>query len=423
MAVQVVPISRIQPAPYNPRKSLRPEDASYQRLLRSMDEFGCVEPLVWNRKTGHLVGGHQRFQILVAKGMTDVEVSVVDLTLEREKALNLALNRISGSWDEKKLAEVLDEITKMPELDLELTGFDLPDVEQLLEKLHASEPSASDSLDVDRALASTDAPITRPGDLITLGSHRVLCGDATDPKSYATLLQGDPARLLFTDAPYNVAYDATARPLSPQTTTKAWSPIRSDDLSPHRYAEWFKGFARCFAPHLAPGASFYFWHGHGQFGLLHQALGELEFHTSCVITWAKESFSPGYGDYNEQTEFCLYGWKRGARHRFFGPKNEATLWSLPRDPTRSYQHPTQKALSLAERAIRNSSKTGEIVLDPFLGSGTTLIAAARKGRRCLGMEIEPKYCDVIVKRFAALVGKKGLDPKLAKRYRIGEVAK
>lgn len=423
MVVRSVPISRIEPAPYNPRKNLRPEDPSYQRLLRSMDEFGCVEPLIWNKKTSHLVGGHQRFQILVAKGATEVEVSVVDLPLKKEKALNLALNRISGAWDEKKLAEVLDEITKTPEIDLEVTGFDLPDVEQLLEKLHAPDPPGDDSLDVDRELAHTSAPTTKLGDLIALGPHRLFCGDATDPKSYAMLLQGELAEMLFADAPYNVAYDAAARPNPKRATPKSWSAIQSDDLSPRRYAEWFLRFAQACTPHLAPGGAFYFWHGHANFGLLHEVLREVDLHPSCVITWAKETFSPGFADYNQQTEFCLHGWKRGARHRFFGPKNETTLWSLPRDPTRTYQHPTQKALPLAERAIRNSSKTAEVVLDPFLGSGTTLIAAARKGRRCFGIEIEPKYCDVVVRRFAALVGEKGIDPKLAKRYRINEVAR
>lgn len=423
MAVRIVPISRILPAPYNPRRSLRPEDASYQHLLKSMDEFGCVEPLVWNKRTGHLVGGHQRFQILLAKGVAEVEVSVVDLPIHKEKALNLALNRIGGAWDDKKLAEVLDEITKSPEIDLEVTGFDLPDVEELLQSARASADVGDDTLDVERELAKTNAPITKPGDLITLGAHRLLCGDSTDPRSYATLMKGELARVLFTDAPYNVAYDSTARPNPKNVTTKAWSPIQSDDMTPRRYAEWFKDFARTVVPHLAPGSAFYLWHGHACFGLLHEVLRENDLHLSCVLTWAKASFSPGFADYNQQTEFCAYGFKRGARHRFYGKKNETTLWSLPRDPTRAYQHPTQKSLLLAERAIRNSSKTGEIVLDPFLGSGTTLIGAARTGRRCFGIEIEPKYCDVIVRRFTALVGPKGIDPKLAKRYRIAEVAK
>ena len=154
---------------------------------------------------------------------------------------------------------------------------------------------------------------------------------------------------------------------------------------------------------------------------MHDLLTEWNFNISCVITWVKESFAPGFEDYNEQTEFCIYGWKGGTRHRWYGPKNESTLWQVHRDRTTAYRHPTQKALELAERALRNSSRSGDIVFDPFLGSGTTLIAAARLGWRCFGMEIEPKYCDIIVRRYIATAGKDSVSKKVLKRYCSEEV--
>ncbi|MBK6940912.1 MAG: ParB N-terminal domain-containing protein [Planctomycetes bacterium] len=418
MRVQKVPVSKIQPAPYNPRRSLRPEDPEYQRILRSLDEFGMVEPVIWNENTGNLVGGHQRFGILVAQGHTEVVASVVNLPLAKEKLLNIALNRIAGRWDERKLADLLDEITKTPDFDVELTGFDLTDVEQLLARVSADGKGPDEVFDPDAAFSDARATITKPGELIELGSHRVLCGDATKPESYAALLRGAKASLMFSDPPYGVAYDTSQRPTAPRSkrSSPAWMPIKSDALRPEQYARWFRTFVSACVDALAPGAPFYIWHGHANFGLMHDVLRQNDCHTSTVITWAKESFSPGFGDFNEQTEFALYGWKKGATHRFFGPKNESTLWSIPRDRTGNYKHPTQKALPLAERAIRNSSRPGDLVLDPFLGSGTTLVAAARKGRRCFGIEIEPTYCDVIVRRFIALAGPKAVSAKLLKRY-------
>lgn len=425
MLVQRIPIARIKPAAYNPRRSLRPEDPEYQRILRSLDEFGLVEPLVWNKKTGNLVGGHQRFQILLAQGHERVSVSVVHLPLAKEKALNVALNRIGGRWDERKLADLLDEIVKMADVDVEITGFDMPDVEELLARVSGKDGDDDESFDPAAALEDSHSAITKPGELIELGPHRLLCGDATKPADYAALLRGERGALLFSDPPYGVRYDSTQRPTAPRENRKGprWRPIAGDALSPQHYAKWFASFASTCADSLAPGASFYLWNGHSNFGLTHEVMRRLGFHVSTVITWSKESFSPGFGDYSEQTEFALYGWKKGQPHRFFGPKNESTLWSISRDRTGTYKHPTQKALPLAERAIRNSSLPGDLVLDPFLGSGTTLIAAARKGRRCFGIEIEPKYCDVIVRRFIALTGPKTVSAKLLKRYGAGAGAR
>jgi DNA modification methylase len=231
------------------------------------------------------------------------------------------------------------------------------------------------------------------------------------------------ARLCHMDPPYGIHYDRNNRPSA--TKTKKSSPtterIRNDDLTPKRYEAWFSKVVNAFAEAMIPGAPFYIYNSHKNFGLMHDLLTRRKFKVASVITWAKESFAPGFGDYNEQTEFCLYGWKGGAKHNWYGPKNESTLWQIRRDRTDLYLHPTQKVLELGERAIRNSSKRGDIVFDPFLGSGTTLIAAARLGRRCFGMEIEPKYCDCIVRRYIALSGKSAVSAEITKRYLSEEV--
>lgn len=188
LRLERVAARRINPAPYNPRIDLKPGDPDYEKLARSVDEFGLVEPLVWNRRTGNLVGGHQRFKILLARGVKDIDVSVVDLPIEREKALNIALNKISGDWDERKLGALLDELTATPDLDVLLTGFDMGEIDGLIATSRLDlDPSREESFDIEEALrrAGKGPAVTKPGDLITLGrdprlQHRLLCGDSTE---------------------------------------------------------------------------------------------------------------------------------------------------------------------------------------------------------------------------------------------------
>lgn len=386
MLIQKIPIKKINPAPYNPRKNLKPDDSEYQKLLRSIDEFGYIDPLIWNKKTGNLVGGHQRFKILLSKGLKEIDVSVVELPIEKEKLLNIALNKISGEWDRDKLAHLLDDI---PEIDLELTGFDLSEAENLIADILGPD-TEEEAFDLEAHLDNDLPSITKPGDLITLGlngEHRLLCGDATKLTDVAKLMGDSKASLCHTDPPYNVNYNPDSRPVIKKSKNNNYEgKITNDNLTPQRYRTWFNKVIDSVNEALVPGACFYIWNSHKNFGLMHVLLTEKNFKIASVITWAKESFALGFGDYNEQTEFCLYGWKGGFRHSWYGSKNESTLWQIHRDRTHLYKHPTQKALELAERAIRNSSKSGDIVFDPFLGSGTTLIAAARLGRRCFGME-------------------------------------
>lgn len=418
MDIQRIEVSKINPAAYNPRVDLKPGDSEYEKLKHSINTFGYVEPLVWNKQTGNLVGGHQRLKILIEQGATEVEVSVVDLPIDKEKALNLALNKIRGDWDDDKLAALLEELNQNPNLDMNLTGFEAPEISEILDR---AEEAKEDGFDLEGELNNIgNEAVTKQGDLIELGSHRLLCGDSSKPEDVARLLGDNKVNLIFSDPPYSVSYYGGNRPTPEKARPKAcrnWKKIYNDNLSQEEYEKWLKQILTNISPYVASGAPFYIWNGHRQFGPMHLMLVELGFHTTCVITWAKESFALGYGDYNQQTEFCLYGWKEdNGAHNWYGPVNESTLWQVKRDPTASYVHPTQKPVALAHRAIKNSSKRGDIVLDVFLGSGTTLIAAEGLERACYGIEIDPLYCDAIVRRYIRLVGEDKVSKELVAKY-------
>lgn len=411
-----ISVKRVVKAPYNPRKTLHPESRTAQQLRTSLDSFGCVEPLVWNRRTGHLVAGNQRFDILLAQGVERILVSVVDLPLEQEKQLNIGLNAIDGEWDNDVLAEVLAELTKTDGSLTDAIGFSSSEIDQILAD-HDANDSDHAERDEDAIGPVTDAAaVTQPGEIVELGRHRLVCGDGTETSTLERLFGDDRAHMLHTDPPYNVAYNTADRP-----TAKAAAgsrPIANDRMSEAEYRAFTESWLTLAKDRLVPGSGYYIWNGFANFGFMAEMLSSMKMKPRHVITWAKESFSPGFGDYNEQTEFCLYGRKAGGRRRWYGPKNEATLWSIQRDRTNMYRHPTQKALPLAERAIRNSSRRGEIVFDPFLGSGTTLVAAARLGRRCLGVEIDPHYCDVVVRRFIATAGASAVSREVIERWGV-----
>lgn len=413
MEIKSININQINPAVYNPRVALKPGDGEYEKLKNSIKSFGYIEPLVWNKRTGTLVAGHQRLSVLKEEGFKEVEVSVVDLSLEKEKALNIALNKIRGYWDDDKLAALLDELFKVPELDIGLTGFEEREISILFDRY-------IDPIDIQSSEdpQKIEHPITKPGDLIELGPHKLLCGDSSKQDDLAKLLGDRKIALLWSDPPYNVSYDSASRPIGEGAKPgSGWREIANDFLPQADYEQWLQTVLTNVSSYFDQGAAFYIWNGHRQFGLMQQILLKQGFKVSCVITWAKERFALGFGDYNQQTEFCLYGWKeKNGSHRWYGPKNESTLWQISRDPIADNQHPTQKAVELAVRAIKNSSQRGDLVFDAFLGSGTCLIAAESLGRVCYGMEIDPRYCDVIVRRYVTLVGKDNVSEDIINRY-------
>jgi len=413
MKIRKVSIKNINPATYNPRLDLKPGDPAYEKLKKSINTFGCVEPIVWNERTGNLVGGHQRFKVLIEKGCTEIEVSVVDLSQDKEKALNIALNKITGGWDEDKLARLLEDLSVCPDFDVTLTGFDLPEVSKIVDE--QTRPT-EDAFDFDSAVESIKEHITKSGDIIHLGPHKLMCGDSGNLDDLKKLMGDDRAQLIYSDPPYNVAYNSKSRPIKDRDKKK-WEEIESDNLDQPQYEKWLNNIFTNMGHFFDKGASAYIWNGHRQFYFMHQVLTGLDYHVSSVITWAKDSFAISFAPYNWQTEHCLFFWKKNnGPHNWYGDGKQNNLWYANRDCINNLLHPTQKPVSLAVKAIKNSSKRGDIVLDMFLGSGSTIIASETLNRRTFGVEVNPKYCDAIVRRYIAFVGKEKVSDDILRMY-------
>jgi DNA modification methylase len=412
LEIRRVKVIDINPAAYNPRVM---SESELQKLNNVMKENGLVTPLVWNEQTGNLVDGHQRLRVLIKEGIEEVDVSVVNLPLLKEKALNLALNRIKGEWDDEKLAILMNEFSKLSDFDIGLTGFDLPEMSEIIDKY--SKPN-DDQFDTGAAADAITNPITQKGDIIELGQHRIICGDSSDIEVLKKLFGNEKAGLVHTDYPYNVNYMGGAKPNSetrPKDSRK-WEQIYSDNMPQPEYEAWMRKILVNIKAFIEPGTSVYIWQGHRQFPPIYQMMLELDFHVSCIICWAKESAAISYAPYSFKTEQAMFGWLKGAAHYWAGKPGENNLWEVHRDPTKDYVHPTQKPLQLPARAIQNSSKRGDIVLDTFLGSGSTLLAAEGLGRRCFGVELDPKYCDAIVRRYVNFVGSENVSQELKDKY-------
>ena len=442
MDIRKIPVDAINPAVYNPRIDLQPDDKEYQRLKRSIEEFGYVEPLVWNKRTGVLISGHQRLKILLEQGVKEVEVSVVDLDEEREKALNLALNKISGDWDYAKLRDLLEELDTGA-FDIELTGFDLEEIEDLMASVFEDAEVREDHFDVDEVIEEIEEPITQPGDLWLLGKHRLICGDATSVADVDRLMDGKMGDLVFTDPPYNVDYEGG---------TKKRLKIKNDNMGDQQFYSFlydsFKNYHRV----MKPGGAIYICHADSEGLNFRSAMIDAGWLLKQCIIWVKNTLVVGRQDYQWRHEPILYGWKPGSRHRWFGDRKQSTVvedttplviqkdkgrtlitfttdngksilveasdvrvleefsedgstvWRFDK-PMRNADHPTMKPIGLCARAIKNSSPVDGIVLDFFGGSGSTLLACEQLGRRCYTMELDPVYCDVIVKRWEEFTGK------------------
>jgi DNA modification methylase len=403
-------------SPFNPRIKFKEGDFAFDSLSKSIEEFKFLQPIIVNRRTHHIISGHLRKQVLKAKGITKTEAVIVDFDETKEKAAVIAFNKISGSWDEDKLAVLLEELQNIPNLDVTLTGFNLPELSEILDNFH--EIPDGDNFDFQSAVDSIKEPVTKKGDIIELGVHRLMCGDATNKEDLDTLLGENKVAILDIDWPYNVNYMGGSCPrvdTRPKKSRK-WDKIYSDNLPQGEYEEFMRSVLTNIKPHLLPGAAFYQWQAHRQLGSLYQILEEFDFYVSCLICWAKESAAISYADYSFQTEQAVYGWLKNGSHYFAGKPGESNLWQVKRDPTKSYLHPCQKPVALAEHAIKNSSKRGDAVLDVFMGSGSVLIAAEALGRCCFGMELDPKFCDAVVLRHIAFGGEDKVSAEIKSKY-------
>ena len=424
MQIETIPIDQVHPAKYNPRRNLQPTDSEYRKLARSLDEFGCVEPLVWNKQTGNLVGGHQRFKVLLERGATEVEVSVVDLPLAQEKQLNIALNKVGGDWDEDKLATLLNELIQTPELDVEVTGFDLGDAIDLVDSLVApdDETAAVGNLD-------TSSPaVTQPGDLIVLGKdrarqHRLLCGDSTDADQVRQLMNGERALLHTTDPPYMVDYTGDNHgTIRRRRLRKSDEPHWDDpNANPDLYAQ----FCRVAIDEAVDErAAWYCWHASMRRGLVDRAWESAGVHPHAQVIWVKNRPVPTRTWFMWAHEPCLMGWRKGKKPNRCEGRRRSTVWhvDIPSGSDRP-DHLTPKPLELFEIPMRQHTEPGDICYEPFCGSGSQVIAAQRLQRRCFAMEVNPHFCDLIVRRFIAFAGPESVSKSVLKQYSASPTGK
>lgn len=252
--------------------------------------------------------------------------------------------------------------------------------------------------------------------MLSDAGHRLLCGDCTNLEDVKRLMGEDKLQLFFSDPPYNVSYNNKSRPVR-KDTKKQWDKIENDDMSQEQYEKFLGQAFTNILGYFDKGAVGYAWNGVKQFYFMHNILTQLGCHISSVITWAKEVCCPGFSDYSWQCEHLLYFWKlNNGPHAWYGNRKQSNLWYASRDDARSLIHPTEKPTSLATRALKNSSRKGDIVVDLFAGSGSTLIAAENLGRKCYLMEISPAYCDSIIYRYAQLIGRDRLTQEVRQRY-------
>lgn len=412
-------IAELVPAPYNPR-TISPE--ALAGLRASVERFGLVEPVVWNRRTGHVVGGHQRLKALQALGEADTQVVVVDLDEIEEKALNVALNSpaIAGEFTPELHALLAEIEAALPDLSNDLRFDDLAaQMRHLLADL-APEDGLTDPDDVPEP---PETPITRPGDLIILGGHRLVCGDSGDPSTLARLMDGAQAALYATDPPYGVGYDGTSHPQNqrdkelgraPGTQNRDWSEDYQDlDAWDHfedqaEFDRFLKGVFKTALPHVAQDAAWYCWHASAtsdSFRRAWQAVG-IRYHQ--MIQWVKPTFVLGFAMWNYRSEPCLMGWQQGHKPAAYPVDGEkSNVWEVDwegKARCTDGQHPTQKPVRLFELPMLKHTRPGDICLETFAGSGSQVIAAERLGRRCFAVERNPKFCDVIVARWEQFTG-------------------
>ncbi len=388
MIIRKVPVTDINPAEYNPRKDLKPGDPAYEKLKRSMTEFGYVEPIIWNEETGNIVGGHQRYKVLVAEGHTEVECVIVKMSPEREKALNVALNKVTGDWEFEALADLIKDL-EAQDFDVTLTGFDAAEIEDLFSQVHDKD-ATDDDYDVNKALE--EAAFVKPGDVWLLGRHRLLCGDATKPEDVEKLMDGKKANLVLTDPPYNVDFESASG-----------LKIRNDKQDNDTFYSFLLAAFKNMAEHTAPGGSIYVFHADTEGLNFRKAFIEAGFHLSGVCIWKKNSLVLGRSPYNWIHEPILFGWLRGGKHKWFTGRSETTVWNYDK-PKKNGEHPTMKPVPLLCYPIKNSSQVNGIVMDLFGGSGSTLIACEQIDRIAYTLELDPKYATVIVKRYMEQVG-------------------
>lgn len=431
-------ISDLKPADYNPRKALTPEDAEYQKIKRSIETFGYIDPIIIN-SDGTIIGGHQRHTVLTDLGYTEVDVVVLNLSKEDEKALNVALNKISGEWDEIKLKDLLVELD-LGDYDITLTGFDTQELEALVELTDFEPEVTEDEFDAESEYensVSDGNTLVKQGEVWQLGRHRLMCGDSTDVNDVKKLMGGEMMDLIITDPPYNVNYEEKAAALN------VWRPnnngameIENDLMGNDEFYSFLYDAYTNMVEFMRPGAAIYVFHADSEGLNFRKAFVDAGLKLSECLIWEKNNFVLGRCDYHWRHEPILYGWKEGAKHYFVNDRTQDTVLLeddvdfdsmkkpelvqyikdlmhryadqttviYEKKPMSSSLHPTMKPLELVGKLMKNSSKKGWNVGDFFGGSGSTLMAAEQLDRNAYLMEYDEHYASVIIKRWEDFTG-------------------
>lgn len=374
---ELVDIASLKPNPKNPNKH---PDTQIELLSKNIKYLGWRHPITVSKRSGFIVAGHGRLMAATALGVKIVPVDYQDFNSDADEMATLvADNRLSelSETSEDELKKILAELEG--NIDIDLTGFSESDVEQILRNLDAGNIDEDDVPDV------SENPISKIGDVFEIDTHRLMCGDSTDREQVAKLMNGKIADMVFTDPPYNVDYGDDDKKIANDNLGDAF-PIFLEKTIQNIF-EFSKG-----AIYICMSSS--------EIASLQSTFRRLGGHWSTFVIWSKDTFTLGRSDYHRQYEPILYGWKEGNKHFFCGDRTQGDVWEFPK-PKKNDVHPTMKPVELCARAVQNSSKPKNIVLDLFGGSGSTLMACAQTKRSCYSMEFEPKYCDVILKRYLA----------------------
>lgn len=390
MELKIIPIKELKFADYNPRKISK---ENFARLRQSIKNYGITVPNTVNMYPGRenvVIAGHQRTRAAEAEGHTEVPCYIVSVDPQKEKMLNIVLNNknVSGVYDEEKLAEMIVKLNE-EDANLKLTGFDEREMSVLLDD-YMDTGNDEKLEDLEPAEGPSDSVL---GEVYQLGPHRLMCGDSTNPEHLTKLMDGKKADLLLTDPPYNVNYEGK---------TDDALKIKNDKMSDQDFVSFLTLAFKNVNDHLKQGGVFYIWHSDSEGFNFRSACKNIDWKVRQCLIWNKHAMVMGRQDYQWKHEPCLYGWKDGAGHIWNGDRSQTTILNFVR-PSKSADHQTMKPLSLVEYQIRNSSNRDDIVLDIFGGSGSTLVASEKNGRKAYIMELDPKYCDVIRRRYKEYV--------------------
>ncbi|WP_236894888.1 DNA modification methylase [Clostridium beijerinckii] len=379
-------ISEIIQYENNPRNN----DAAVDKVAESIKEFGFKVPIIVD-KDNIIIAGHTRYKAAVKLGLEIVPViKADDLTEQQVKAFRIMDNKSSefATWNYEALLKEMESL-KLEDYDLELTGFDLSEFEKLEDEYNPKEIQEDEEFDIEEQLENIEEPKSKKGDIWLLGKNRLMCGDSRVKEDIEKLMNGEKAKLVFTDPPYNVNYEgATADKLT----------IENDNMSQNEFYEFLSKVFNNYYENMEEGAPIYVCHADSEGENFRRTFREAGIKLAQCIIWVKNAFVMGRQDYQWKHEPILYGWKEGKAHYFVDDRTQDTVWEIPK-PTRNAEHPTMKPLALCARAIKNSSKPNDLVIDLFGGSGSTLMAATELNRVCYTMEVDKKYADVIVFRY------------------------